>query len=169
VGETGADDSDLSFSIVPTVFIEGSAGVLAFVAAIGFPAARTEPALRTAIFVLGGFILFSLSLHVLYREVIGPASPISLRDHVGTVIATSALILGLLVVFGSQSLTTTAKVGTISLVVDILAGLSLLDVIVQGGGQDAGLRGAALALTNYVLVWALAFGLLCIGMSVVYR
>jgi hypothetical protein len=167
---TGKGASGRGFTVRERV-LRGVAFVAGLTIANALPAARDDPSLRTAIIILSVFILIELGVDLQTPFGAGWKEKQLYESIAATMIGASGIILGLLAVFGQNTLTTTAKVGTVSLVVDILCGLILLPLIAEEWATSSlsKLQAAVVLLVYTATEWSLAFGLLCVAMAVLYR
>lgn len=143
----------------------------------------TETPLGVATLVLGLFILVHWVVEDCFMRVRQPydsPADTGLQDFASSFIATSAVILGLLALFGDDPLTTTMKVGIAALVADILVGLVLVGLVLAGaepGGRVVNGTTTTADQTAWNIIrivfnlalWALSLGLLCIAMALLYR
>ena len=84
-----------------------------------------------------------------------------LREAASLAISTQGIVLGLVTFSSAGDLTTTAKVGTSSLVFGVLMGMVVYFLVAYGIG-DARRRAASAYLFGLTL-WAFGYGLICIG------
>ena len=144
----------------------------------------TGKPLGLALLVLGLFIVSHWGLEAYFMHVrrdYTPPADSGMRDLASSFIATSGVILGLLVLFGNRGVTVTLtlRVGIAALAADILLGLVLVGLLLAGadpGGSASGVTTGpdqrawnVIRLVFNLALWALSLGLLCIAMALIYR
>ncbi|HXF00120.1 MAG TPA: hypothetical protein VN458_07220 [Solirubrobacterales bacterium] len=149
----------------------GAAAVLGGIVVLA--ASGDNESLGLAVLLWGVFILGHLGIETLYQRVRGQYDSVGqqlqptsgLREFAIAFPSTSGVILGLVAVFGSEDFSLTTKVGIGALVADILVGLVLVGLVIAA--PDSGDQ-RSWNLIRYVFnlaLWALALGLLCIGIA----
>jgi hypothetical protein len=149
-------------------------GLAAIVVAIlGWTVFGWEVALNAALTIMGAFILIqTLAAYLWARPYIGRPSPFPeaaggdasanpYSDAAKVAITTQGVVLGLISFSNSSGLNLTLRVGAASLAGGVLIASALYLLVVQGPAPDRNRRFAASFLFT-ILLWALAFGLICV-------
>jgi hypothetical protein len=134
------------------------------------------PALRWAVGLLGAFIALNLILELLAlalwneqnAEAGAKEGSAPFRETAGVLVSTPGVILGLLAVFGAARLQAVpVKVAAVSLTVAVLFGIVYYSLNAWPGATE-GLFATVPRFVYHVALWALALGLLCVAMSIVF-
>ena len=128
-----------------------------------------ERSLALACLLLGLFILGHYFLDQTFQtlKTIPVGAEPALQPFATSLVSTSAVVLGLLSALSSRGFSTTAKVGVVSLTLDVLVGIALVGLLLAGfRSADRG-AAALVAILFNVVWWGLAFGLLCIAMALI--
>lgn len=146
--------------------------VAAGVAAVIVGVLLSNSSLSVAVLVLGIFIIVHAMLDSAFQAVrndFSPEADSGMRDFAASFVATSGVILGLLSAFGDKPFSQTVRVGIIALVADILVGTVLVGLLLAGADEDDQPAWNMLRCVFLIALWALALGLLCIAMGLLYR
>jgi hypothetical protein len=157
--------------------VVGLAALVAACALLAFSA--VEEPLVLAIALLGVTVLAHAGIDILWARVSRPATPElssvddeaplmeGLRQLATLYVSTPGVILGLLTAFDA-TLTTTVKVGAISLATTVVTGMMLFGPLMAPiSWKQYGALQMLAYLFNFAFL-ALAFGILCIALALAY-
>jgi hypothetical protein len=149
----------------------GTGTVTALIGLFALVSHRLEAPLAWALVLLGGFILGHFYLDEGFQKLKTTPAPEQpgLQAFATGLVSTAGLILGLMSAFSSRGFTLTAKVGVFSLAIDVLLGIALVGLLLAGHRPNDRGPVALVAILFNVVLWGLAFGLLCIALALIFQ